>query len=192
MNQPELTIDDTDRAILNRIQSDFPITSRPYRTIAQELGLPEDEAELASSVQPLRVVLDSALRTPPDARVLDSSAATVLAHDKECEVPAALAEVDRIGLQHGPDGVDLDALLDELTARQCNEILVESGPRLAGSLLQAGLLDELIIYMAPTLMGSDARPLVELPLERMAQKVPLVIEDIRRIGRDWRITAIPG
>ena len=157
-----------------------------------ELGLPEDEAELASSVQPLRVVLDSALRTPPDARVLDSSAATVLAHDKECEVPAALAEVDRIGLQHGPDGVDLDALLDELTARQCNEILVESGPRLAGSLLQAGLLDELIIYMAPTLMGSDARPLVELPLERMAQKVPLVIEDIRRIGRDWRITAILG
>ena len=72
-----------------------------------------------------------------------------------------------------------------------DEILVESGPRLAGSLLQAGLLDELIIYVAPLLLGNLARPLLELPLERMAQKVPLQVVDARRVGPDWRITVRP-
>jgi diaminohydroxyphosphoribosylaminopyrimidine deaminase/5-amino-6-(5-phosphoribosylamino)uracil reductase len=79
-----------------------------------------------------------------------------------------------------------------LTAQQCNEILVESGPRLAGALLQAGLLDELIIYMAPALLGDRARPLLELPLAHMADKLQLVLEDVRKVGRDWRFTAIPA
>jgi diaminohydroxyphosphoribosylaminopyrimidine deaminase/5-amino-6-(5-phosphoribosylamino)uracil reductase len=79
-----------------------------------------------------------------------------------------------------------------LAAQQCNEILVESGPRLAGALLQAGLLDELIIYMAPALLGDQARPLLELPLAHMADKMQLVLEDVRKIGTDWRFTAIPA
>ncbi len=161
---------------------------------ADELGLPPAEAELAARRQPLRVVLDSQLRTPAQAAILDDRAPTLLCHSSEAPVPMALeaSAVDRLPLEQGPHGLDFDALMDYLNARQCNEILVESGPRLAGALLQAGLLDELIVYMAPTLLGSSARPLLELPLDDMAQKVPLLIEDIRKIGNDWRITAIPG
>jgi diaminohydroxyphosphoribosylaminopyrimidine deaminase/5-amino-6-(5-phosphoribosylamino)uracil reductase len=90
------------------------------------------------------------------------------------------------------DGLDLYALMAELSARHCNEILVESGPRLAGALLRLGLLDELVVYMAPTLMGDRAMPLLYLPLDRMADKVPLEISDLRKIGQDWRITARPA
>jgi diaminohydroxyphosphoribosylaminopyrimidine deaminase/5-amino-6-(5-phosphoribosylamino)uracil reductase len=78
-----------------------------------------------------------------------------------------------------------------LAAQQCNEILVESGARLTGALLQAGLLDELIVYMAPALLGNLARPLLELPLQHMADKVQLRWEDVRKVGTDWRFTAIP-
>ncbi len=161
---------------------------------AEELGLPDAEAALASQRQPLRVVMDSDLKTPPTAKVLSDIAPTLLVHDQATEVPGGIVAtgVDRLPLERGETGLDLLALLDYLTARKCNEILVESGSRLAGALLQAGLLDELIIYMAPTLMGSNARPLLELPLDTMASKVPLIIEDIRRVGMDWRITAIPG
>ncbi|MGB1142038.1 MAG: RibD family protein, partial [Halioglobus sp.] len=91
----------------------------------------------------------------------------------------------------GTEGLDLAGLFDFLTARQANEILVESGPRLAGALLQVGLLDELIVYMAPLLMGDRARPLLALPLEAMAQSVPLQIDDVRRVGQDWRFTLTP-
>ena len=55
-----------------------------------------------------------------------------------------------------------------------------------------GLLDELLVYMAPVLMGDLARPLLHLPLDNMAEKVPLQIEDMRRVGRDWRFTAVPA
>jgi diaminohydroxyphosphoribosylaminopyrimidine deaminase/5-amino-6-(5-phosphoribosylamino)uracil reductase len=99
--------------------------------------------------------------------------------------------VNRLPLPRGENGLDLVCLLDYLTARQCNEILVESGPRLAGALLQAGLLDELIVYMAPTLLGDRARPLLDLPLDNMADKVQLQVEDVRKVGQDWRFTVIP-
>ena len=56
----------------------------------------------------------------------------------------------------------------------------------------AGLLDELVVYMAPTLMGSRARPLLDLPLDLMSEQVPLVIRDARKVGPDWRFTAVPG
>ena len=124
--------------------------------------------------------------------MLDNNAPTVLAHDNQCEVPAALDKVDRIPLHHGSDGLDLDALLDELTARQCNEILVESGPRLAGALLSAGLVDELVVYMAPVLLGERARPLLGLSLDNMSEKVNLDVKDVRKVGQDWRYTVIPA
>jgi diaminohydroxyphosphoribosylaminopyrimidine deaminase/5-amino-6-(5-phosphoribosylamino)uracil reductase len=82
--------------------------------------------------------------------------------------------------------------MTELAARQCNEILVESGPRLAGALLRHGLLDELIVYMAPALLGDRARPLLALPLDDMADKVGLHIEDVRKVGQDWRFIARPA
>ena len=97
----------------------------------------------------------------------------------------------RLALPRGDSGLDLQGLMKYLAAQQYNEILVESGPRLAGALLQAGLLDELIVYMAPALLGDRARPLLELPLDKMADKVQLQWEDVRKVGTDWCFTAIP-
>ena len=87
--------------------------------------------------------------------------------------------------------VDLRKLLLELAARGVNEVLVEAGPRLAGAFARAGLVDEYRIFMAPKLLGSSARPLLELPLNRMAEAPQLKILDIRAVGDDWQVTAVP-
>ena len=159
-----------------------------------ELGLPEPEAALAAARQPLRVVLDSSLQTPLTAQVLTGGAPTLLCHREGAPVPAGLAAcgVESMALASAQEGLDLGQLLADLSARQCNEILVESGPRLAGALLREGLVDELIVYMAPCLLGSRAQPLLELPLDRMADKVQLQIEDVRKVGQDWRFIAKPA
>ena len=162
---------------------------------AGELGLPPKQAEEAAARQPLRVVLDSSLQTPVSARVLAAGGgATLLCYREGAPVPAGLAAsgAKMVALGQGPGGLDLAQLMAELSARHCNEILVESGPRLAGALLQAGLLDELIVYMAPALLGDRARPLLALPLDDMADKVQLHIEDVRKVGQDWRFTARPA
>ena len=161
---------------------------------AKELGLPRDQAELAAARQPFRVVLDSGLRTPASARVLEGTGPALLCHAAGTAVPPDLGSgnVEFLALDPGEYGLDLQQLMTELSARQCNEILVESGPRLAGALLREGLLDELIVYMAPALLGDRARPLLSLPLDDMADKVQLHIDDVRKIGPDWRFTAKPA
>lgn len=169
------------------LADDCALTVRPG-----ELGLAPDAARLASVRQPLRVVLDSGLRTPPGANVLQGDAPTLLCHNEAIAVPAALAATQRLPLCAGAQGLDLAGVMAALADRQCNEILVESGPRLAGALLQAGLLDELIVYMAPALLGDRARPLLELPIDSMADKVQLKWEDVRKVGADWRFTAVPA
>jgi diaminohydroxyphosphoribosylaminopyrimidine deaminase/5-amino-6-(5-phosphoribosylamino)uracil reductase len=157
-------------------------------------GLLVRAADPAGSRQPLRVILDSALRTPVGAKILDGAAPTLLCHDAGVVVPKHIAAsgVERLPLDRGDDGLDLAALMDWLAERQCNEILVESGPRLAGALLRAGLLDEMIVYLAPTLMGDRAQPLLQLPLDSMSEKVDLQVADVRRVGRDWRFSVVPG
>ncbi|MEH6518692.1 MAG: bifunctional diaminohydroxyphosphoribosylaminopyrimidine deaminase/5-amino-6-(5-phosphoribosylamino)uracil reductase RibD [Halioglobus sp.] len=158
-----------------------------------EVLLNDPHAAYAPPQPPLRVVLDSSLRTTQGARILSPDAPTLLLHGEGAVVPEYLkvgkAALD--SLPRGSAGLDLVALMELLAERQCNEILVESGPRLAGALLQAGLLDELIVYMAPTLMGDKAQPLLELPIDTMGEKVALHIDDIRKVGDDWRITAKP-
>ena len=160
---------------------------------ASELDLPDEQGELAARKQPLRVVLDSHLQTPASAKVVDSAAPTLLCHGEGEEPSAGLIATgcEFLPLYRGESGLDLTSLMTELNGRQSNEILVECGPRLAGAFLRAGLLDEIIVYMAPVLMGSNGHPLLDLPLDTMSQKVPLAIEDIRRVGQDWRITAVP-
>ncbi len=154
------------------------------------------ELELAGAAapppgrQPLRVVLDSGLRTPMDAKVCDGTSPTLLCHDGSTP-PAAEFPVETAVLPRAGEGLDPHALVALLAARQCNEILVESGPRLAGSLLRAGLLDELVVYLAPALLGDRARPLLSLPLDSMGDKVPLEISDVRKVGVDWRFTVLP-
>jgi diaminohydroxyphosphoribosylaminopyrimidine deaminase/5-amino-6-(5-phosphoribosylamino)uracil reductase len=114
------------------------------------------------------------------------------------ERPAAVAALEAAGarvaaLPATQDRVDLAAALDYLAGQGVNEVLLEAGPTLAGAVLAQGLIDELIVYLAPHLMGDGARGLFRLPgLERMDQRVGLEIKDVRAVGPDWRITARPA
>jgi len=155
-----------------------------------ELKLPDPG--LAAAIQPLRVVLDSNQRLRPGAKVVQSPASTlVVSAQPQLDPQLQILGVEQISLPGTDRRVDLRALVSELGRRQCNEILIEAGAELAGAFLRQGLLDELVIYMAPKLMGSEARPLFELPLQSMAAQLPLTITDMRAVGNDWRITARP-
>ena len=146
--------------------------------------------------QPLRVVVQGRCTIDPDARVFARPGRVLLVGP--CGNAPAPADwqargVEWLGL-NGPDGdrVDPVALLDALAARGCNEVLLECGPVLAGAFARAGLIDEYVIYMAPVLLGSSARPLLDLPLDRMAERLALRIDEITAVGEDWRICARPG
>lgn len=168
------------------LHDDSSLTVREH-----ELKVPN--AGLAAAIQPLRVVLDSNQQLRADAKVLQSPAQCLVV-SAQPKPDSALTEqgVAQLSLA-GVDGrVDLRQLLIELGRRQCNEVLVEAGAQLAGAFLRQGLLDEIIIFMAPKLLGSSARPLFELPLEQMAGQVPLTITDMRAVGDDWRITIRPS
>ncbi len=153
---------------------------------ADQLDLPEPQQQLALQQQAMRVVVDGRLRVPFDCAFYNEPNGWLASYSTPALVP------DTVGVLELPERqgqVDLPALLDCLARQhEVNEVLVEAGPRLAGAFLQAGLLDELVIYMAPKLLGSDARPLLDLPLLRMAEAVDLQIRDIRAVGNDWRIT----
>jgi len=141
---------------------------------------------------PLRVLLDSGLRVSSHARIFSNDAPTLLFHGEDARPAGSYgAGVEMQPLPADDSGLSLTAMMTALADRQCNEILVESGPRLAGALMTAGLIDELIVYMAPALLGERARPLLSLPLDDMADKMSLQIIDVRRVGEDWRFTATP-
>jgi len=170
------------------LQDDSSLTVRPAE-------LHVDDPELAAEKQPLRVVLDSSLSIPLTAKILQQPGKTlvVTAHPDREKQNALQSEGVEVVELPAPDGrVDLVALMTLLGQRECNEVLVETGATLAGSFLQAGLLDELLVYMAPVLMGSAARPLFDLPLGNMSDRIPLTMTDVRRIGQDLRLTAVPG
>lgn len=157
-----------------------------------ELDLPN--AQEAAAKHPLRVILDSTLRLSRNALLFKQPSPILLVHNGS--VDAAQCEgwpefVELLAVPAKDDRIDLTALLRELAKRQCNEVLVETGATLAGSFLRRGLLDEIIIYMAPKLLGSNARPIFDLPLDTMSSSLALKIKDIRAVGRDWRITAAP-
>ncbi|QVL43438.1 MAG: bifunctional diaminohydroxyphosphoribosylaminopyrimidine deaminase/5-amino-6-(5-phosphoribosylamino)uracil reductase RibD [Alcanivorax sp.] len=160
---------------------------------------------------PLRVILDPALRTPVDSPVVTADGACLIAHADD---PDAAPDDRRRALEHaGAEllalpraraasdpaepgaaaraerrGLDLHALIAELTRRECNEVLVECGATLAGAFVREALFDELIVYLAPTLLGADARGLLDLPFDRMDQQIRLQWSDLRRVGDDLRLT----
>lgn len=146
--------------------------------------------------QPLRVVLDSALRTPPTARLLGLPGSTlILTASGDSTRAAALAtagaELRQVATVSA-GGLDLQAVLRLLGERQCNEVHVEAGATLSGALVAAGLVDELVVYVAPLLLGDGARGLLHLPgLQCMAEGIRLAVTDLREVGRDIRITARP-
>ncbi len=145
--------------------------------------------------QPLRVVVDSGLRLPVHAKLLALPGVTLVATANDnTDRAAALSAAGAVLLvMRGADGrVDLTALLAELARREVNELLVEAGARLSGALLHAGLVDELIVYLAPHVFGADARGMFEIPaLTQMSARVSLAISDVRAVGTDWRIIAKP-
>ena len=144
--------------------------------------------------QPLRVVLDSLLRLPADARLLAQPGASLIATQEGRRRPEIEdrigVEIERFAALQGR--VDPHALLAALARREVNEVLLEAGPTLSGAMLNERLIDELIVYLAPALLGDTGRGLFTLPgLDRLAQALPLRIIDVRAVGRDWRITARP-
>ncbi len=168
----------------------------PSLNVRLPIGTLPSMVEPADLRQPLRVVLDTRLRTPPTARLLRlPGEALVLCgaaarHDAEAALVAVGAEVVRLP-QEGA-WLDLGRVLEVLADRGVNELLVECGPTLSGSLLRAGLIDELLVYMAPHLLGDSARGLVRLPgLERIDQRIGLTLREVRQVGRDLRLTYEP-
>ncbi|MFT4769113.1 MAG: diaminohydroxyphosphoribosylaminopyrimidine deaminase [Glaciecola sp.] len=139
----------------------------------------------------LRVVADTHLRTPPDAAVLQGAQPSLLMHAQDAECPESLVGSNRLALPVIGGRLAPAEILSALAAMECNEILLESGPTLAGAMLQSGLADQLIIYMAPVLLGSRARPLLELPFDRMADALKLSLVDRREIGADQRFVFEP-
>ncbi len=148
-------------------------------------------------LQPARVVLDSQLRMPVDACMLSLSGQTIV-----CTTPDAVqknkkklndlkaAGVELVQLKDENGKISLPALLMFLSAENFNEVLIESGATLSGAFMQAGLIDELVVYMAPMLMGDSARGLFTFPgITKMSEVSNLEITDVRSVGKDWRITA---
>ncbi|MCK5918414.1 MAG: bifunctional diaminohydroxyphosphoribosylaminopyrimidine deaminase/5-amino-6-(5-phosphoribosylamino)uracil reductase RibD [Cocleimonas sp.] len=147
--------------------------------------------------QPVRVVLDEDLQISAQAKMLalrgETWVYTCVDHpQKKARLEAQGAKVFKSATDK-QNYLQLEQVLKDLAKREINEVHVEAGQTLTGALLEQGLVDELIIYMAPALMGSDARGLFYLPsLQRMQDRIHLEIKDIRAIGRDWRIIANPS
>jgi diaminohydroxyphosphoribosylaminopyrimidine deaminase/5-amino-6-(5-phosphoribosylamino)uracil reductase len=139
---------------------------------------------------PLRVVLDARLDAlPPGAHLLDGGAPTLVLHAPDAVSPnARYARVELAAVAGDTHGrFDLDAVLQLLAARGVNELQVEAGAVLCGALFERGLVDELLVYVAPVLLGDAARPLLALPeLTDMAGRWELRVIEQRRIGADWR------
>ena len=161
----------------------------------RENELQLDNAAEIVQKQPLRVVLDSQLRMPLNAKILRQSGRTLIATVSQDSVKtSALIEsgAEVVLLPAEQNRVSIEALLEHLvTAEQCNELLVETGARLAGAFIAAGVVDELVVYQAMTLMGSDARPMYRLPYSKMDEQIRLQLLDSRMLGDDLRLTLRP-
>ncbi|MGH8053079.1 MAG: bifunctional diaminohydroxyphosphoribosylaminopyrimidine deaminase/5-amino-6-(5-phosphoribosylamino)uracil reductase RibD [Stenotrophomonas sp.] len=149
--------------------------------------------ETGEFLPPLRVVLDAQLRTLHCARVREGDAATLYLHDPALTAPV----LDGAEFAASPllaDGrFDLHAVMASLAARGINEVHVEAGPTLCGALVNAGLVDEVLLYIAPLLMGDSAKPLLAgLGIETMAQAVRLDVKDARMLGKDLRLSLRPA
>ena len=142
-------------------------------------------------VQPLRVVLDSRLSMPPTAAMLALPGDTLVCYTGDHDgswLEEAGAIVQKFGA-HG-EGVNVFEVLAALAEREINDVLVEAGPRLAGYLLEKDLIDELVIYQSPHILGSNTRGMFMTPAWlALADRRALDITDVRRVGNDTRITA---
>jgi len=147
--------------------------------------------EVETPRQPVRIVVDSALETPPHARILGSGTLIAAAARDEVRARALTANGAEIVILPNASGkVDLKALMLELGRREINELHVEAGYKLNGSLLRENLVDELVVYLAPHILGDFARGMFNLPaLDDLSDRRECELKDVRSVGRDIRITA---
>lgn len=145
-------------------------------------------------VQPLRVIIDSQNLVEPDANIFANEGICwlVTGNVSTKDYPANV-EQKQVALLPGKNGVshhkvDLKFLLTILADAGINDVLIEAGSGLVGAFAEQGLIDELAVYMAPKLMGSAARPMMQLPFETMQQNIELSLSDVRQIGDDLRLT----
>jgi len=155
-----------------------------------ELGLDAETTTLALSRTPLRVLIDGRLRLPLEAPFFQAGPALVVTA-RQADPRYAEAGHELLSLPGSDGQVDLPALMQVLAARGANEILLEAGAGLVGAFARQGLIDEYQLFVAGTFLGSQARPLLDWPLETMGQAPRLKITDMRAVGDDWRVTAIP-
>lgn len=144
--------------------------------------------------QPLRVIADSQWRLPPQARLLGLEGSVLIAGLGQNSLPAELAETgaEFVTLSSADGRVNLDELLQELGLRGINEVQVEAGAMFCGALLEQGLVDEVLIYQAPVLLGGGAvSPFAAPGLDNMDDRVHLKLMDSRRIGNDLRLRLRP-
>jgi diaminohydroxyphosphoribosylaminopyrimidine deaminase/5-amino-6-(5-phosphoribosylamino)uracil reductase len=145
--------------------------------------------------QPLRVVMDTQLAMPAQAKMLSLPGDTLLVtgiqdNDRQRALQQAGAEV--VAIDVGQGRLEPEAVLKLLAEREINEVLLECGPTLAGAFLSAELVDELVLYIAPHLMGDSARGLFHLPgLQQMRDRIALEWLDVRQVGDTLRVTASP-
>lgn len=160
--------------------------------IADDPALTVRRPDLGEVLQPERIVLDGALRTPPASRVLQQPgrARIFAGRADEASRRALEAAGARVELLPGADGrLDLAALMARFVELEVNELLVEAGPRLNGALLDAGLVDEVVVYLAPHVLGADGFGMfASRPLAGMAARHEFDLADVRRVGRDCRLT----
>jgi len=156
----------------------------------------EDDPQLtvravATPRQPQRIVIDSRLEIAPNARILEGGGTWIVAAqpnpEKEAHLRALGAEI--IMLPNARGKVDLPALRQELGRRQINELHVETGYKLNGSFIREACVDELLLYLAPSLLG-DARGLFDLPaLNSLEERRQLSFHEVKQIGPDVRLLA---
>ena len=144
--------------------------------------------------QPQRVVLDSNLQTPADAQIFESSGpirifCTTPDRHRQTALEAAGASVEILESRDGR--VSLRDTLHRLAELEVNEVLVEAGPGLNGSLMKEGWLDEIVVYIAGNILGSDARGMFDIPmLASMSDRMTLDLVEVRRVGEDCRLTYV--
>jgi diaminohydroxyphosphoribosylaminopyrimidine deaminase/5-amino-6-(5-phosphoribosylamino)uracil reductase len=143
-------------------------------------------------VPPIRVVLDPGLATVARGHIREGGAPTLYLHAPDARMPRGV-ETDHAAVPVNGGRIDLEAVLKLLAERGINEVQVEAGATLAGAFLTAGLVDELLLYVAPVMLGERARPLFDgLHIDEMTERMHMRIVETRRIGEDVRVLVAPG
>jgi diaminohydroxyphosphoribosylaminopyrimidine deaminase/5-amino-6-(5-phosphoribosylamino)uracil reductase len=148
-----------------------------------------------TSRQPDRVILDSTLRTPIDAQILNAEGSVWLLHGPEAPAAKRVA-LEAAGFRLAPlklrtGRLDLTAFLDWAGAQQYNRLWVEAGATLAGGFVEAGLVDEILLYQAPKLLGANTRPVIKTVFDQLSDAPDLSVTDTRFVGNDIRWTLKP-